>query len=59
MERAATLRTTDQQQFGCRHAPDHRPTIWVHYTPSCKSESYIYEDGQKIARNMLSWLQYQ
>jgi len=42
----------------CRRAPDQRPTtIWVHYTTRCKSHSCTPEDGQKIARNMLSWLE--
>ena len=40
--------------------PGHRPaTTWVHYTTSCKTQSSAPEDGQKIARNMLSWLEYQ
>ena len=33
----------------------HRPaTTWVHYTTCCKTQSCAPEDGQKIARNMLS-----
>jgi len=31
------------------------PTTTGHYTICCKSQSYASEDGQKIARNMLSW----
>jgi len=37
--------------------PRHRPaTTFVHYTrtTSCKTQSSVPEDGQKIARNMLS-----
>jgi len=26
-----------------------------HYTTRCKSQSYVPEDGQKVARNMFSW----
>jgi hypothetical protein len=37
-------------------SPDHRPaTTWVQKTTSCKKiRSIAPEDGQKIARNMLS-----
>ena len=28
------------------------------YTTNCKTQSSAPEDGQKIARNMLSWLEY-
>jgi len=42
----------------CRRPPDYRPTtIWVHYTTYCKSQYCAPEDGQKIARNILSWLE--
>jgi len=37
--------------------PDFRPTTtWVHYTSNCKTQSSAPEDGQIIARNMLSSL---
>ena len=37
--------------------PDFRPTTtWVHYTSNCKTQPSALEDGQIIARNMLSWL---
>ena len=47
--------------FGMKDvAPGHRPaTTWVHYTTRCKIQSCAPEDGQKIARNMLSRLEYQ
>jgi hypothetical protein len=36
--------------------PGYRPTTtWVHYTSKCKTQSSASEDGQIIARNMLSW----
>jgi hypothetical protein len=44
----------------CLRVPDHRPAAtWVHYTTRCKSQSCAPEDWQKIARNMLSWMEYQ
>jgi len=30
-------------------------TTTGHYNTCCKSQSYAPEDGQKFARNMLSW----
>jgi len=37
------------QNVSCRRAPDHRPpTIWVHYTTCCKSQSCAPDDGQKL-----------
>jgi hypothetical protein len=40
---------------GCR-PPDRQPTTTTgHHTTSCNLQSYAPEDGQKIARNMLSW----
>ena len=39
----------------CHRTPGFRPTtIWGHYTTCCKSQSCTPEDGQRIARNMLS-----
>jgi len=36
--------------------PRPQPTTTpVHHTTCCKSQSYAPEDGQKVARNMLSW----
>jgi hypothetical protein len=34
--------------------PGPQPTTPGHYTTCCKSQSYAPEDGQKVARNMLS-----
>jgi len=39
-----------------RRTPDLQPTTTSDNTPHCcKPQSYAPEDGQKIARNMLSW----
>ena len=44
----------------CLHAPGHQPaTTLVHYTTCRKTQSCGPEDGQKIAQNMLSWLEFQ
>ena len=40
--------------------PRSRPrcaTTWVHYPTCCNTQSSAPEDGQKIAQNMLSWLE--
>jgi len=36
------------------HSRPRPTTIWGHYTTCCKSQSCAPEDGQRIARNMLS-----
>ena len=42
----------------CLRSQAIRPsTTWVHYTTSCKRQSSAPEDGQKVSRNMLSWLE--
>jgi len=44
----------------CLRVPGHRPaTSWVHYTTSCNTQSSAPEDGQRISRNMLGWLESQ